>query len=103
MLQVHFRHAEDPSEDTACTVPGDDWLHTALPSVSHFGGDVSNPTGQRVGILLPAGNVSTLLQVIPYIARSLNTHHTQGRFTARWDLGKLRFWGTLLIFKENSL
>jgi hypothetical protein len=67
----NFRHAEDPSNNLAGTMPGHDRLPTALPRVSHPGGDVSSPTGQRVGILLPAESVRTLCQVITYIGLSM--------------------------------
>jgi hypothetical protein len=66
----HCCHAEDPPDNLAGAMPGHDRLPIALPRVSHLGGDVSSPTGPWVGILLPAGIVRALCQVITYIGLS---------------------------------
>lgn len=50
----HFLHEEDPPDNLAGAMPSHDRLPTALPRVSHPGGDVSRQTGPWVGILFPA-------------------------------------------------
>lgn len=55
-----FHHAEDPSDNLAGAMPGHDRLLTALPLVSHPGGDVSSPTRRCVRILLPARGLAAL-------------------------------------------